>query len=327
MSTKEKVLLFLEQNRSSFVSGQELADRIGVSRVAVWKAINALKAEGYKIDSTTNKGYKLRAGNDILSAEVIRLYLQQPYQEKEIIVLDKVDSTNTYAKIVGMERANHGTIITANEQTKGRGRFGRTFFSNAGEGIYLSVLLKPEMALQEVSFSTILTVVAIVRALKKFTRQKLEVKWVNDIFVGGKKVCGILTELVSNVETQEIDFIVAGIGINFNTPKENFVSEIRDIAGSVYCAETDRNHVIAEIVNQLLPLFEDYSRDQIIEEYRSYQMLLGRKVFYFVGDKRHEGTARDILPDGALLLEEGDGTLRQLHSGEVSIRVSDYFAK
>ncbi len=166
MSTKNKIIGLLEQNRSSYVSGQELADQIGISRAAIWKIINQLKQEGYEIDSSNGKGYLLKDSNDILSEEAIRLHLDSSLQKNKIIVKNSLESTNTFAKILGMESAEHGTVVVANEHTKGRGRFGRTFFSEAGKGIYLSVILRPQIGIDEISFSTILTVVAVMRALR-----------------------------------------------------------------------------------------------------------------------------------------------------------------
>ncbi len=321
MSTKNKIIGLLEQNRSSYVSGQELADQIGISRAAIWKIINQLKQEGYEIDSSNGKGYLLKDSNDILSEEAIRLHLNPSFQKNKIIVKNSLDSTNTFAKILGMESAEHGTVVVANEQTKGRGRFGRTFFSEAGKGIYLSVILRPQIGIDEISFSTILTVVAVMRGLRRFTTQNLEVKWVNDIFSDGKKVCGILTELMSDVETQGVDFLVAGIGINFNAKDEDFAKEIRNIAGSVFCADADRNRLIAEIVSELLRVFDHYDKSSIIEEYKSYQLALGKRIIYTKNGEDFEGIAQDITQDGALVVVNDEGKVQELHSGEISIKM------
>lgn len=318
MATKNKVLKFLEENRANYVSGQELANSLGLSRAAIWKSIAALKKEGYQIDASTKKGYKLESENDLLSDAGIRIHLAPDYQDCPITVLATTKSTNADAKKLGIDGAPHGSIVTADEQIQGRGRFGRSFASPKGKGIYLSVLLRPAMDLLEVSFSTILTVVAVSRALRKFSDQDIAIKWVNDLYIGRKKISGILTELVSDMESGKVDFVVCGIGININAEEEDFPEEIRDIAGSVQ-VNTNRNRLIAEIVNELLDVFEHFDKQQIVEEYRRQQLLIGKEIEIVQSMKNKRATALDIDDEGHLIVE-CEGKTVALQSGEVSVR-------
>lgn len=320
MSTKKEVLHLLEQNKESYISGQELADQIGITRAGVWKAIGNLKKEGYLIDSATNKGYRLLKENDLLSEEGIRVYLDEKYKENLIIVLDSTDSTNSYAKKMAIDGALHGTIITANEQVQGRGRFGRSFYSPEGKGIYLSLILRPQLDLLEVAFSTILTVVAVTRALKAFSGQEIQIKWVNDLFVEGKKISGILTELSHDMESGKVDFVVAGIGINVNAKKQDFPQELKDIAGSIHIERANRNQVIAQICNELLKIFQDFDKKKIIQEYKTMQMVLQKEVVFDKDGVLKTAKAVDIDQDGGLIVEI-EGKNETLRSGEISVKI------
>lgn len=322
MSTKNKIQILLEKNKDQYISGQEIAKEIGVSRAAIWKAIQSLKEEGYFIESVTNKGYKLLPSNDILSEEGIRINLIEKYAGRKIIVLNSVDSTNAYAKKLGIDSAEHGTIVVADEQTKGRGRFGRTFFSKQGKGIYLSVILRPQIEISGIAFSTVVSAVAVLRALKRFTDEEIRIKWVNDLYVRDKKVCGILTELVSDMETGSVDFIVAGIGININASEEDFSEEIRGIAGSLKPDKTSRNEIIAAICNELFDIFEDLDKEEIMAQYKMHQLALGKTVRFHKDGKWYEGLAQDIDDSGALIVEcSGEKLL--LQSGEISIKIKE----
>lgn len=319
MTTKNKVLKVLEENRASYISGQDLANSLNISRSAIWKAIVLLKKEGYIIESSTKKGYKLQSKNDLLSEEGIRIHLNKKYAQHPIVVLPSTNSTNSDAKKMGIDGAPHGTIVTADEQLTGRGRFGRSFVSPKGKGIYLSVILRPKMDILEVSFSTILTVIAVRRALKKFSKEKIQIKWVNDLYIGKKKISGILTELVSDMESGKVDFVVAGIGININAKEEDFPEEIREIAGSVNVGETNRNKIIAKISDELLTIFEDFDKAKIIDEYKKEQLLLGKQITFTKDEKNYRAIAKDIDEDGGLIVEcEGETMI--LQSGEVSVK-------
>lgn len=319
MSTKSKVLEKLEEFKYDFISGEKLAKYLGVSRTSIWKAIKALENDGYKIKSVSKKGYTLIDTNDKLSAEGIKVYLKDK-DEYNIFVFDTVNSTNIEAKKLGIEGYKNKTIVVSDEQSKGRGRFGRTFVSPKGKGIYLSLIIKPEnMNISDVSFSTILTVVGVFRALNKLTKQNIKIKWVNDLYIDNKKVSGILTELISDVESGNIDFIVSGIGININASTDDFPDELKDIVSSIKLENITRNELIAKITNEIYSIFLNFDKKEIIKEYKNNQLLLGKFIHYEKNGEHKEGTVLDINQDGCLVVEV-DNKIEELNSGEVSIQ-------
>ena len=243
-SSRDKVLALLESEKGAYISGEEIASKLGISRTAVWKAVNNLKKDGYLIDSVTNRGYCLSHGSDILSEAVLRGYLHD-CPPLELDVFDTVDSTNT----VCLKRASGGDRRTyaavAGGQTRGRGRRGRSFFSPDGTGLYMSILLRPSglTADQAVRFTTV-AAVAVSEAIETVAGRSATVKWVNDIYVGGRKACGILTEASFNPEDGTLDYAVVGIGINVYEPQGGFPEEIKDRAGAL-AGPVNRNNVPA----------------------------------------------------------------------------------
>ena len=203
MALKSKILLLLEEKKGSAVSGQEIAEALSVSRSAVWKAINALKEEGHQIEAVPNKGYTLKKMSDVLSFEGIYPHLNDEFKDIDLKVMGEVTSTNLLARESTLENGRP-LVIIANSQTKGRGRKGRDFFSPPDTGIYMSFLLEPAKRFEETIRTTIAAAVAVKNALSKFTTKNVQIKWVNDIFADNKKVCGILTEAVTDLETREI---------------------------------------------------------------------------------------------------------------------------
>ena len=254
MSVKTEVLKLLEASRERDLSGQEMAESLGVTRSAIWKAVNTLKKEGYQIQAVNNRGYRLKEESDVLSEEGIRLCLHKPYDSQKIKVFKCIDSTNMEAKRCALNGEGEGLVILAEEQTNGRGRRGRSFYSPDGSGIYMSVLFRPKPEIsQDVVLITTAASVAVCRAIRDVLSQEPQIKWVNDVYLNGKKICGILTEAVSDFESGRIDTVVVGIGINYHAPKEGYPDEIKEIAGSV-CAEDEkipRNELVAAIIENL----------------------------------------------------------------------------
>ena len=221
MSSKSNILQILEKNRGTYVSGEELAQQLQISRSAIWKAISELKKEGYQIISVTNKGYCLSDATDVISAEGIGPYLTNGSQDM-IHVFKTVDSTNLVAKKMALEQAPHGTVVLAEEQTAGRGRMGRSFHSPAGSGIYMSFILRPNLTSNDAVLITTAASVAVARAIEEVTHIHTGIKWVNDVYMNGKKICGILTEALTDFESGGIESIILGIGINFSTAVSSF---------------------------------------------------------------------------------------------------------
>ena len=322
MSVKNNILHILESNKGKTLSGQELADMLNVSRTAVWKAINSLKDDGYNIKSTPNKGYSLSESSDMLSAEGIRLYLNEEYKNIPITVYKTIDSTNAKAKLLAVQNAEHGTTIIAEEQTKGRGRFGRDFFSPSDSGIYMSIILKPELNIENSVLITSAAAVVVCNAIEKFTNVSPKIKWVNDIFIGDKKVCGILTEAVTNFESGMLDCVVVGIGINVKTRNEEFPLELQNTAGSIFIDDDSfiRNQLTAEIINNMLRISKKLESKDFMPAYKQRSMILGEHILYKKDNKWHEGYASYIDDYGGLVVYTEDGQKITLNSGEVSIK-------
>jgi len=304
MRLKNKIIEILEKNRDCSISGQELADKLSVSRTAVWKTIQSLEKDGYIIDASTNKGYKLNENSDIISYEGIKIFLSEKYKKFTVQIYKILDSTNTYAKKIIIDGAKHGTIIIANEQKAGRGRFGRTFFSPADTGIYLSIILKPQKKISDTSLITIAAAVAVCDTIKKTTCSEPKIKWVNDIFLNGKKICGILTEAVSDFESGIVESAVTGIGINIKTAEERFPEDLKRTASSLFPENISRNQIIAELINNFFELYENLSDKNLIERYKEYSLVLGKEITYFKDDKTQTGTAVDINENGNLIIKD-----------------------
>ncbi len=310
MNNKSKVLSLLENSKGEFLSGQGIADMLNISRAGVWKIIENLRREGYSILSD-RKGYSLEGENNILSKEGILANLPLNLQDMEIFYFDEIDSTNNEAKRSG---SIHNSLYISPKQISGRGRFGRTFESP--KGIYFSLFYKMDL----LEFSDILTiraVLAVVRGLKEANLNP-EVKWVNDVFLGGKKVCGILTEATMNMESGTISDVIIGIGLNIGTELEDFSGEVSKIAG-VISKDINKNLLVGNILKEMDILLKTPTRD-VINEYRDYLFILEKKVTYTTDGEEKEGRVLDIDDEGALIVLE-DGNIRKLNSGEISIKI------
>lgn len=324
MSVKNNVLHVLEINKGRSISGQELADTLNVSRTAVWKAINSLKDDGYSISSQSGTGYSLSSSSDMLSAEGIRVYLEEKYKDIDIIVHKSIPSTNKEAKILAMENLSSVTVVLAEEQTEGRGRFGRSFFSPSETGIYMSIILKPDADISSAVLITTAAAVSVCLAIDEFSPEKPEIKWVNDIYMGGKKVCGILTEAVTGFESGTIDTVVVGIGLNVKTDKEKFPQDIQEKAGSIFPGSENfctRNHLAAQVINNVLNISKDLPKRDFLKIYRERSMILGKPITYSKNNVWYGGTAKNIDDYGGLIIINEEGEEETLNSGEVSVRL------
>ncbi|MCM1244500.1 MAG: biotin--[acetyl-CoA-carboxylase] ligase [Roseburia sp.] len=323
MSVKTELLSILEANRETDLSGEELAKKLGVSRTAVWKAVKALKQEGYQIDAANNRGYRLQEATDVLSGEGIRLGLSGDRKNFPIQVHKVLDSTNVEAKRCALEGEPHGLTVIAEEQTNGKGRLGRNFYSPPGTGIYMSILLRPELTGADAVLVTTAASVAVCRGIRKTLGLEPQIKWVNDVYLGDKKICGILTEAVSDFEVGKIDTVVVGIGINYRT--DEFPDELKEKAGSVLPKKNvPRNVLIAEVLNEFWDIYENLTEREFMEDYRTYSNVIGKEVRFLEKDVWYEGKALDIDNDGGLIIEcrdaDGHPSTRTLHTGEITLR-------
>ncbi len=321
MTVKEHILKLLENNRGKYYSGQDIAEEINVSRAAVWKAVKQLQADGYRIDAVSNKGYCMSDDNDIISADSIKKYLTVPINNIE--VYKTVTSTNDLAKQYALDLKPEGTVIVAREQTAGRGRKGRSFYSPSSTGVYISVLLRPELTAEKTLYITTAAAVAVAKAIEKISGKEAKIKWVNDIFVDGKKVCGILTEGAIDFETGKMQYAVLGIGVNIKKPENDFPSEIQNIAGSVFDT-TDKevsSIIVAEILNNFMNYYKNLASKPFYEEYKKRMFLIGKHLTVYSGKDSYPAVAIDLDKELSLIVKDENGNIKKLNTGEVSIKI------
>ena len=336
MTTKEQVLDLLKNNGSDFLSGQEIADKLYITRAAVWKAIKALQKEGFEIEAVTNRGYRLLVDKYVpASNEIWALFKAHPSFEKIasvkepdfVISLDSVDSTNIFARNRAEIKPLEEGLILAGNQTGGRGRRGRSFYSPDNTGLYLSFLLFPKSDFKEASRLTCLTAVAICRAIKNVTGIDVDIKWVNDIFYKGKKVGGILTEAITSLEDGMLSHVIIGIGINLYEPYEGFPQELKKIAGGILNGQISREvktKLISEIMVQFYLSYYFPDEYPYVEEYKERSMLIGNYVkiiSYGEATSASKGYAYVTGIDDSchLLIRYDDGSSDVLSTGEVSV--------
>ena len=313
----------MEQQKGNIVTGGQLASSLGVSRNAIWKAIRLLQDDGNEIVSIRNKGYILMNTNDTLFEKTIRDDLRTTFIGQKMKLLPVVHSTNQYLKELDTADAENGYVVIANEQNSGRGRRGRTFLSPKGEGIYLSILLKLDKERQDVRLLTICAAVAVSRAIENKCGISAEIKWVNDIFCKGKKVCGILTEAILSAELQELSTVIVGIGINTGSVQ----LEINDIAtsiGEITGIRGIRNSLIAEVLNQFETVYLDYigrgEKSDILKYYESRLFIIGRQVLVTSLEDSYVATVLGIDDMGALVVKDESGNIQNISTGEIKLK-------
>lgn len=323
--TKEKVLQALQARPGEFVSGGELASALSLSRTAVWKAVSALRKDGYPIESQPRLGHRLPPVHDVLSEEGIRRLLTR--KDLEPRVFQTITSTNTVLRQMALEGAPAGLALVAAEQTAGRGRLGRSFYSPAGTGLYLSLLLRPELEAARAVCLTACAAVAVAETLESLADIHPGIKWVNDLYLGGKKVCGILTEAGLDCETGRLSHVIVGIGVNTRVPAGDFPEELRSIAGAVFgdAPLPDlRNRLAAGILDRLRTCAENPEDPALFEKYQSRSLVPGQPIRILApGQEPVPALALDLLPDYGLRVRLDDGTEQILRSGEISIRMQN----
>lgn len=319
---KAKILSML-RGTDGYISGQQLCEKFQVSRTAVWKVMEQLKAEGYQIEAVRNRGYHLENTPDVMAKAEIESVLATEWAGCDIYYFRETDSTNTQAKRLGDEGAVHGTLIVAEQQTGGKGRRGRSWESPAGSSIYMSILLRPDILPNQAPMLTLVMAQSVAEAIRIQTGEEALIKWPNDIVMNGKKICGILTEM--STEIQWINHVVIGVGINVNT--EHFPEEIAETATSLYLENGKRQQrslLIAEVLKQ----FERYyalfvnagNLSAMQEEYNRLLVNRDREVKVLGLGQEFTGQAIGINETGELLIRTEDGQIREIYAGEVSVR-------
>lgn len=324
MSTKDIVLELFEKHRGFYISGQQIASELNITRTAVWKAVKILQKEGYKIEAVTNRGYCLDKDADVLSVRGIRSHLNEDCSGLRPEVFVSVGSTNTLCHEKAKSGEAEGYVAVAGAQTAGRGRRGRSFYSPAGTGIYMSLLLRPHgFTGDQVLGLTTMAAVAVSESVEALSDKKAEIKWVNDIFVDGKKVCGILSEAMYEVPSGALQCVIVGIGINAYAPEAGFPPEISATAGCVFDKpEVDlKNSLVAEVLNRFMKYYDDPKSDAVYDEYRTRSMVIDKDIKVLKKDATLKAHVLDIDRDCGLVVRYPDGTEEVLNSGEISIRV------
>ena len=321
---KDAILEQLWKNADTYISGAELARILSVSRTAVWKTIEQLRSEGYLVESVTNRGYRLLSESDVLSEEGIRRYLRR--KDLTLEIFKSLSSTNTVLKSRAVNGAPEGLALIAGEQTEGRGRMGRSFYSPSDSGIYLSLLLRPEISAVEATNITACAAVAVAEAIEELSGIQTEIKWVNDVLVKGKKVCGILTEASMDIESGLISYVIVGIGINTSIPAGDFPEELRRIAGAIFEEKRIpelRCHMAAAVLDKLMGYYEHLGDKSYFEEYKKRSIVLGKPINILAPGKTPvPAKVLDLDRDFALLVQLNDGSIERVNSGEVSVRVA-----
>jgi BirA family biotin operon repressor/biotin-[acetyl-CoA-carboxylase] ligase len=322
---KDKILEELKNKQGTYISGEEISSRLQVSRTAIWKYINQLKSAGYVIQSQTKKGYSLLETPDCLLPSEMRPLLNTEFLGHHMEYLEQVDSTNLYAKKLAEASFENGTVVFAEEQTKGKGRLGRQWISPKGKGIFMTLMLKPRMAPSEAAKITLLTACAVTRAIEEAAGIQAQIKWPNDIVVGGRKLCGILTEM--GAEMDEINYLIVGIGINVNLEQQELPEELWPIATSLRIEKgekQDRKRLAASVLNRFEGYYKSFTETgsiaSFIEEYKEKCAVMGKEVRMISSSHELQGTVTGISQEGQLMLRLADGSTREIISGEISLR-------
>ncbi len=318
---KGRILKCLRET-DDYVSGQQLCQELKVSRTAVWKVMNQLKEEGYMIEAVKNRGYRLVRTPDLVTADELNSILKTSWAGKTVIYEEKLVSTNQTAKVLAEQGAGHGTLVVAERQTAGKGRRGREWHSPKGSGIWMSILLRPDIRPDKASMLTLVAAMAVYDAISSRI-QGCSIKWPNDIIIDGRKVCGILTEMSS--EPDHIHYVVIGIGINVNT--EDFPEDIAGVAASMHTA-SGQYFKRSEMITDVLQTFEIYydrfmetsDLSELMEEYNKRLINYGQRVYIEERGRKYDGIAEGIDREGCLLVRRDDGMVVQVISGEVSVR-------
>ena len=336
ITVKERILQFFLEHQNAAVSGESLAEDLQVSRTAVWKAICALREEGYRIEGTQNLGYRMLLPDDseekdrFNAAEIRALLPEDARAFYEIHTTPKTGSTNTDVREAGIRGEREGFVLLAESQTAGRGRQGRSFYSPKGSGLYLSILLRPSIPAAEAVLITAMAGVAASRAVEALLpegHEKVMIKWVNDLYYHGHKVCGILTEGLLSMETGGFDQAVLGLGFNLVSPEGGWPAEIREVAGGLFSSGKPagaRVKLAAAFLREFLPLYRGLQERTFLPEYRSRMLVLGETVDVLLPDGTEKAAEAVDIDDHCRLLVRfsGEDVLTPLGSGEVRIKIS-----
>lgn len=319
---KNEILRLLKTN-DTYISGQQLCDYFQVSRTAVWKVMEQLKKEGYEIEAVRNRGYRLIKSPDVLTETEIKSALDTAWAGQEIVCYEETDSTNNRAKEAGEKGAPHGMLFVSDKQTAGKGRRGRTWVSPSGTSIYMTLLLRPDITPSKAPMLTLVMGLSVAEGIRKVTGEPAGIKWPNDIVVNKKKVCGILTEMAT--EIQYVNYVVIGVGINTN--QQEFPEELKQVATSL-CLESGKYYRRAKIIAAVMERFEEnyetFIKTQDLsglrEAYNDILVNCNKQVRVLEPGNEYEALAEGINQTGELIVRLPDGQKKSVFAGEVSVR-------
>jgi BirA family transcriptional regulator, biotin operon repressor / biotin---[acetyl-CoA-carboxylase] ligase len=320
----EKILKVLRSSPGEYVSSDELCKDAGISRAAIWKRMESLRAEGYEIEASPHLGYRLISSPDTLIPDEIKWKLKSRVFGSNILSYKKVDSTNDVAYSLAEKGMKEGTVILAEEQAAGKGRLGRKWSSPAKGGIYMSCILRPDIAPNEIPRITLFAAVAVAKAIREFSGLAPEIKWPNDILINGRKVVGILTEMKADQDA--VNFVVVGIGVNVNTPSESLpraatsLKEEFSRSGSVTdLSRIDLARKMLERLDIEYALLKKKGFSPIIEEWKALSNIIGSRVKVMTHSRTFEAQAHDIDQDGSLVVRRERGQMEKISSGDIII--------
>ena len=319
---KTEILKLLRESKD-YVSGQELCERLGVSRTAIWKVINQLKEEGYEIEAVRNRGYCLKGAADVISEAELSSQIRGQWAGKNLVCYEETDSTNDRAKRLAEEGCPHGTLVVADCQKAGKGRRGRSWESPRGTSVYMSLVLRPAILPSAASMVTLVAAMAVAEGIQKAAGLHAAIKWPNDVVVNGRKICGILTEMSAEMDC--IHYVVVGIGINVG--QKEFAGEISKTATSVFIEKGSRvfrSLIAAAVMESFEKYYSLYEKagdlSLIMDEYNSILANNGKEVRVLAPSGDYPGMSLGIEKDGELLVRTEDGEVKKVLSGEVSVR-------
>lgn len=322
MSVADSVLELLQEG-SGPVSGEEMAEQLGVSRNSIWKAVKKLEDSGYEISAVTNRGYQLLSESNVLNSANIRRQLTKDAAHVAVDVRESVSSTNTVLKEIAEQGGREGMVVIAEQQSMGKGRLGRSFYSPKGSGLYMSILLRPQFSAEESLSITTAAAVAVAGAVDVVTGERSAIKWVNDVYLRGRKICGILTEASVDFEGGGLHYAVLGIGVNLREPEGGFSGELRKVAGALFRQEPQpgtRAKLAAEILNRFFAFYQALPERTFMKEYRERSLLTGLEVTFRQGDGEQEGTVLGVDDEARLIVRLPDGSEKVFGAGEVQIK-------
>lgn len=321
---RAKLLEAFSKADGEFISGQKISDYIGCSRTAVWKHMEELRKEGYELEAVRRLGYRITKKPDKISSNEIQLGLKTQMMGRYIHFEEIVSSTQKIARNLANEGVEEGTIVVADQQTNGKGRMARVWYSPKGTGIWMSMIIRPNLPINQTPQLTLLTAVAIVQAIEELTPLKPEIKWPNDIMLNGKKLVGILTEL--QAEADQVHSVIIGTGINVNQKVADFPEDLQKIATSI-CIETGTVWERAEFIQMILLKFEGLYSLFLSQGFKpikllweSYAISLNKKIIARTLNGTVEGKAIGIGEDGVLLIETNDRVIERIYSADIDFQ-------